>query len=140
MSELQGKVTFSYLQNRDDHKHDLYITVRDANSRTEVVVVIKIDSEDISEVFSGLAEVPVTYEPCSNPERLGKTMTHYKVTLPVPKSTDRTAMANRVIAAWHADQPNRECLFPSYYLHSQDSFNYVSDGNYNVNFTVRRYD
>jgi hypothetical protein len=139
VDELQGTVTFSYRQNNENYKHDLYITVKDSGSRIEAIE-IKVNAESISEVFSGLAEVPVSYEPCSNPERLGKTRTSYKVTLPVPKSKDREAMANRVIAAWHTDQPNRECLFPSYYLDSQDSFTYVSDGNYNVNFTVRRYD
>lgn len=139
MDELQGKITFSYRQNKENSGRDLYITVKDTNSRNRVIE-IKIDSEDVSLIFAGLGEVPVTYEPCSNPDRLGKTMKHFRVTLPVPDSSDRKVMAKWVIESWHENQPNKELLFPSYYLDSQDSFTHVSDGNYNVNFTVRRYD
>jgi hypothetical protein len=144
MKELAGKVTLSYRQNRDSYKHDLYIEVRDESSRLPVLE-IKIAAEEVSEVFSNMAEIPMTYEFYENSDRLGKTSTHYSMTLFLPPDTpnygkQKEFAATTLIKAWHDAQEDREKLEPSYYFGSKNTFKDTPGGDQTVTFSVRRYD
>ena len=140
MKQLNGKVTLSYRQNKDNYKHDLYITVKDKLSRLPVIEIM-VSSENVSEIFSNVAEIPMTYEIYENSERLGKTMTHFSVTLPIFPTTyaDKEDVAKAAILIWHLKQPNKDDLSPSYYFGSKGTFLTLPDGTQTVTFTVREY-
>jgi hypothetical protein len=143
MKQLNGKITLSYRQNKDNYKHDLYIIVKDELSRLPVIEIM-VSTENVSEIFSNVAEIPMSYDIYENSERLGKTVNHFSVTLPINATRnssreDREAAATRIIKYWLAEQPNKDDLSPSYHFGSKNSFQTLPDGTQTVTFTVREY-
>ena len=141
MKSLNGKITLTYRQNRDNHKHDLYIEIVDELSRLHIAE-IKVDADNVSELFSSLCEIPMSFEILDRTDKLGRSYTNSTVTLKLPDGTtykDRNAVSTQLVKDWHSQQENKENIVPSFYFGSKSSYDRLPDGTKTVTFSVREF-
>jgi hypothetical protein len=141
MKQLNGKITLTYRQNKDTDKHDLHIKIRDEQSRM-FVAEIKVDADNVSELFSSLYEIPMSYEILDSTDKLGRSYTNFTVTLNLPEGTtyaNRDAVSTQLVQDWHSQQENKENIVPSFYFGSKSSYNRLPGGTETVTFGVREF-
>lgn len=127
--KIEGKLTITRRRDSEDGNY-MAIELRDDNA-VITPVEIKISLHEFMMAISGMGYVPCTFE-VSNLDKVGKVREQDRITFPIHKNDKKHAVEEAkkyTPEGWEASE--------SY--SSQDSFNYLGNGNYTAQTQILRW-